>query len=94
MARTGFQIESVFQADGRAYVIARLLDPAARFDVSPDATLGGFPVERWLDLPRALDANGQQRIDLFGFCLKSATDLDRLEIGQRVELKWWDEGTG
>jgi hypothetical protein len=86
VAATTFEIEGAFKGgDGRGYVVARLLDLQAGFDVSPISTLGGFNIERWLDMPRAFDAHGQ-RMDLFGFCLKNTTDLERLKVGDRVVL--------
>jgi len=81
-----FQVEGVFEAGGRSYVVARLLDVNAQFEVLADARLGGVRVERWLDVPRALDADGKQRTDLFGFCLKDIGDRDLLKVGDRAEL--------
>ena len=81
-----FLIEETFEGGGRGYVVARVLDPAAQFVVSPDATLGGCPIEQWLDMPRALDAGGRQQRDLFGFCLKENADLARLKTGDLVVL--------
>jgi len=86
MAAVRFQLESAFQAGGRGYVVARLLDPEASIEVGPGASLGGCRVERWLDTPRALDADGNQRGDLFGFCLVEVGDLSRLSPGDFVEL--------
>jgi hypothetical protein len=83
---TEFQIEHTFEAGGKGYVVARILNTAGGFEVSPDAKLGGCPVERWLDMPRSADASGEQRKDLFGFCLVTITDLGRLKIGDRAVL--------
>jgi hypothetical protein len=81
-----FLVEGVFETGGRGYVIARLLDSETTFEVPSEARLGGVAVERWLDIPRALDARGNQRRDVFGFCLKDIGDRDRLKIGVRAEL--------
>jgi hypothetical protein len=86
MTAVRFQLEIAFEAGGRGYVIARLLDPEASFDVGPGASLGGCLVESWLDAPLALDADGKQRRDLFGFCLMEVGDLSRLSPGDFVEL--------
>lgn len=81
-----FLVEYLFEAGGRGYVIARLLDSETSFEVRAGARLGGVRVERWLDIPRALDTQGKQRMDVFGFCLKDIGDRDRLKIGDRAEL--------
>jgi hypothetical protein len=81
-----FQIEGSFNGGGRGYVLARVLDPTAQFVLAPETTLGGCSVERWHDMPRALDADGRRRTDLFGFCLKHSADLARLKTGDRVVL--------
>ena len=86
MGATEFLIEGIFEGGGRGYVVARVLDPVAQFVVSSGATLGGCPVEQWLEMPRTLDADGRQRMDLFGFCLKDNADLIRLKTGDRVIL--------
>jgi hypothetical protein len=86
MGATEFLIEGSFEGGGRGYVVARVLDPVAQFVVSSAATLGGCPVEQWLEMPRALDADGRQRMDLFGFCLKDNADLAHLKTGDRVVL--------
>jgi hypothetical protein len=86
MATTEFLIESTFEAGGRGYVVACLVDPAARFEVAPGATLGGCSVERWLDMPRAVGPDRKQRTDLFGFCLSTTADLGNLKVGDRVVL--------
>jgi hypothetical protein len=86
MGVTEFLIEGSFKGGGRGYVVARILDPAAQFVMASGTTLGGCPVERWFDMPRALDDDRRERKDVFGFCLKQSTDLTRLKIGDRVVL--------
>ncbi len=86
MAGTEFVVEGAFETGGRAYVVARLLVPSAQFDVTSSSTLGGCRVERWLEMPRAMDVSGAQRKDLFGFCLRSVDDLTKIRIGEQVEF--------
>jgi hypothetical protein len=82
-----FVLEETFEGgDDRAYVVARVLDSAVSLSVSSGSTLGGCSVERWLDMPRAWDADGKQRADLFGFCLVDKADLARLKRGDQVVL--------
>ena len=81
-----FVVEGTFESCGRGYVVARIVDPTADFVVSPAATLGGFPVESWVDMPRARDRDGQPRLDVFGFCLRNLEARTRLRPGDRVAL--------
>jgi hypothetical protein len=81
-----FQIEYGFATGDRAYVVARIVDRSAAVVVTPTMTLGECAVEQWLEMPRSLDAAGRQRMDLFGFCLKTASDLGRLNVGDVVVL--------
>jgi hypothetical protein len=86
MKSTEFVIEGTFEGDGRGYIVARLIDTDTRFDVPEGTALGGCPVEPWLEMPRALDDAGDQRKDLFGFCLRDLADRSRLKTGDRVRL--------
>jgi len=81
-------VEGAFEAGGCAYVVARLLVPSVQFDVTSSTRLGGCRVERWLEMPRALDLSGAQRNDLFGFGLRSIDDLTKINVGDQVELVW------
>jgi hypothetical protein len=76
----------VIATDRRAYVIARLAEETADFGVDDGSLLAGCPVELWLDVPRALDADGRQRRDLFAFCLRSRGDRRKFRVGDRVRL--------
>ena len=88
MESTQFVIEGTFEGgDGRGYVVARAVDPTAAFTLSSNSRIDGRPVEQWLDMPRALDADGRQRMDLVAFCLKHASDRPRLKTGDRVVLE-------
>jgi hypothetical protein len=82
-----FEVVAAFEALGRGYVIARLLDPSASFEVADDATLGGVAVERWLEMPRIFDEARRPRFDVFGFCLRRREDLARFNTGDRVDLR-------
>jgi hypothetical protein len=87
MTSPEFVIEGVFEGgDGRCYVLTRAVDPALEFMIPSDARLGGCPIEQWLEVPRALDANGQQRRDVYGFRLRQASDRSRLIVGATVVL--------
>lgn len=81
-----FEVESAFEAGGRAYVFARALKPSISFGLGPDSTLKGCRIEQWLSAPRALDAQGKQRTDLFSFCLRTKAELINFTVGDRVAL--------
>jgi hypothetical protein len=70
--------------NGRSYVIARALDPTADFALTATSTLGTCPIERWLDIPRAADSQGNPRTDVFCFCLKHTSDRARFEEGRTI----------
>jgi hypothetical protein len=81
-----FEVESTTVAAGHAYVLARLLQPGTTFTVPPGATLGGYPLDEFLDIPIASGAPGQ-RGDLFAFCLRTAGDQPHFAEGDRVVLR-------
>lgn len=83
-----FEVESVFQLEGRAqaYVLARQLIPSS-WQLPSSSVLAGVHIREWTDVPRSQDENGVQREDLFGFCLCSASDISKFFVGQTVELE-------
>lgn len=80
------EVESSFTAGDHAYVVARCLHTPCDFVLTGAATLDAHAIERWVDVPRALDANGKDRTDLFAFCLKSAADRAYFIVGRRITL--------
>jgi hypothetical protein len=81
-----FEVESTVETGGRAYVLARLLDPGAVLEVPPGATLGGYVLDEFLNIPIASGAPGQ-RGELFAFCLHTAGDRPYFAEGDRVVLR-------
>lgn len=86
MSATHFVVESTLEAMGKAYVLAVMVQPGTDFRVGASSTLGGYPVEEWLELPRVHGPDGQLRHDLFAFCLKSPADRHHFAEGQQVAL--------
>jgi hypothetical protein len=80
------EVEWAGRVGPTAYVTARVLEPGADFTVEEGSTLAGAPLHAWLDVPRALDAQGSARFDLFAFALQDSADLARFAVGQRVTL--------
>ena len=81
-----FEVESTVETAGHAYVLARLLEPGATFDVPPGATLGGCALDEFVNIPIASGAPGQ-RGELFAFCLHAANDRPLFVEGERVILE-------
>jgi hypothetical protein len=84
---TEFEIELVLALPGvkRVQVLARKLE-VGDFAIPLGATLGGVRVSPVLSAPRAKNAQGELRLDLFTFLLLDPQDAGRLSPGQRVLL--------
>ena len=82
-----FEVESVLDIHGTTFVFARSLVPGRNWTLSQRSRLGGRPVLPETQIPRALDASGQQRYDLFVFALRAAEDRDHFRVGDQVYLE-------
>ena len=86
MAGIRFEVE---QAVRIAYhlpvVMARILEPQD-FELGDAATLGGCRLAQFLEIPRALRADGTPRLDLFAFALVDPEELALFTPGVVVEL--------
>ncbi|MEH2224795.1 hypothetical protein [Nostoc sp.] len=68
----------------RNIVVKRLELPSLSFRVTPDSTIGGYPIEA-LDIPpRASHPDGEPRYDLLNFRLKTKLDCSHFHRGQKV----------
>ena len=68
-----FEVESVLER-GRTIMAARL--DRGDFRLLPDTRLNGLPIEPHLSMPRATDADGSPRFDLFVFAMQApATEI-------------------
>jgi hypothetical protein len=81
-----FEVESTVETAGHVYVLARLLDPGSVIDVPPGATLGGFALDEFMNMPIASGTPGQ-RDELFAFCLHTLGDRPHFVEGERVMLR-------
>jgi hypothetical protein len=83
-----FEIESVFKLSLRdkVYVFAKQMNSNLDWKLTDNSKLGVIQIENWCDIPRAIDKNGNQGLDLFAFVLKNKYDKDKLKEGQIVEL--------
>ena len=81
-----FEVEQVASvAYQLPVVLARILEPQ-EFALGEAATLGGCLVAQFLEIPRALRADGSPRIGLFAFALVDEAELERFARGDVVEL--------
>ncbi|MEH2164869.1 MAG: hypothetical protein V7K38_28400 [Nostoc sp.] len=68
----------------RNIVVKRLEVPGLSFRITPDSTIGGYPIEA-LDIPpRANHPDGKPRYDLLNFRLKTKLDCFNFHRGQKV----------
>ncbi len=88
------EVEDVFDIRGRVYVGARLLDTTRRFELQDSSKLDGRAIEKWLEIPRAVDAGGRQPVDLFVFCLRDAADRRHYRVGEQVTLTSSEKASG
>jgi hypothetical protein len=80
------EIETVFKITNRGqYVIVKRLDPKQNFYVTKKSFLGGVELAEYLDIPRALDENGDQR-DIVALQLKNPEDAVKLIPNSIVEI--------
>ncbi|WP_338791321.1 hypothetical protein V9L05_00760 [Bernardetia sp. Wsw4-3y2] len=81
-----FKIEDKFTVKNDVYILASIVGDISEYKLTENSTLGGIPIKPFLTIPRVTDKNGNPRFDLFGFCLKSKNDLEKVEIGKVVQL--------
>jgi hypothetical protein len=84
--RVQFEVEQTLSTKGQALVIARQIGHGD-FILGQSQRLGGLPIHAVVTAPRALDASGQPRLDIFAFRLLHEADLSRLSKGDRVQLE-------
>jgi len=82
-----FEVESVLEIQGTAYVFARSLEPSSNWTLSNSSRLGGRPILPQTQIPRALDAAGTQRYDFFVFTLRTPEDREHFRAGDQVFLE-------
>lgn len=83
-----FEIETIFElkAHNNIYVLSRLITKNINGQLTDNSKLGGVAIEKWFDIPRAHDKEGNLRLDLYAFALKNSIDKDKLKVGQIVDL--------
>jgi hypothetical protein len=86
VAAIRFEVEqTAWIAEHLPVVLARILEPQT-FALGDEATLGGCLLLQFVEIPRALRADGSPRVDLFAFVLVHPHELARFAPGEVVEL--------
>ncbi|MFT3823956.1 MAG: hypothetical protein QM731_08545 [Chitinophagaceae bacterium] len=81
------EIEKVFNVISRGqFVVAKRIDPKTNFYITKKSFLGGVELMEFLDIPRYIDENGNQR-DIVALQLKYSQDAIKLPNGLIVELE-------
>lgn len=82
-----FQIEAIFKITGRGYFVSAIcLENESNFQITEKSKLGDIAIKPFLTQPRAIDKNGNQRMDLFAFQLENNADFEKLREGEIVNL--------
>ena len=81
-----FEIENVIELRNRICVFAKQLNSNLDWQLTDDSKLGQVQIEKWCDIPRSLDKDGNIRLDLIAFILKENDDKHKLKVNQTVEL--------
>lgn len=76
-------VDSVLETLG---IVIISLPKSESITLSDHASLNGFSIQKWMDVPRVLDHHGNLRMDLFGFSLKDKSDAKFFEPGQKAKL--------
>ncbi|AXY73643.1 hypothetical protein D3H65_06465 [Paraflavitalea soli] len=84
-----FKVEGVITVKDKVYVLTKFINTDINFILTDNSYLGLVPIERWMDIPRAHDEEGNLRVDLFAFVLKHSEDKGKIKTGEMLEL--WDD---
>ena len=79
------QVEHVLDLGDEVHVLVAIPE-GTNFALADDSTLRGRPIQKWLSQPRALDENGEPRLDIFNIILKARSDRDHFKAGDRTSL--------
>lgn len=83
-----FEIEYTFNVKGHgSFVAVRIQDPHGDFTLPEKPMLGAAAIERWVEQPRSVRADGRPRNDQFVFKLINPEDRATFQPGQRVFLR-------
>jgi hypothetical protein len=81
-----FKIENILVITDKAYLLCHQINRDVHFFLTEKSYLNDSPIEKWLDIPRSFDSQGDFRDNYFAFALKSLHDKDRFKVGEIVVL--------
>lgn len=85
-----FEIEGTFKVGrkkhAKYFVFAKCLEMSRNFEVTDKSKLGDVEISKFLTQPRAIDTEGNPRLDIFTFKIRYKKDCDKLKEGQIAEL--------
>jgi hypothetical protein len=84
-----FQVEYFNAIKSKIYVLCKRLNEDINCYLSDHSYLGDFPIEKWIDMPKAIDEDGNQRMDLYAFVLKDSADKEKIKVNDIYEM--WDD---
>ncbi|MGE5106862.1 MAG: hypothetical protein ACM3H8_04925 [Sphingobacteriales bacterium] len=68
------------------YIFARQVEVGSHFEIKEGSLFGDISISKYLDMPRILDQNQQQRSDVFIFRPMEKFPSDHFKEGQLVKL--------
>ncbi|MDZ4793238.1 MAG: hypothetical protein SGI83_03080 [Bacteroidota bacterium] len=82
-----FEIMKILDLHNRGqFIFVRQINVGSNFEVKEGSKVGGVPVQQYLDIPRILDDNQHQRLDVFVFRPLDRISSKFFKEGQLVEL--------
>ena len=84
-----FQIEQTIVVKNKAYVLCKHLNNDIKFILTDHSYLGDIQIEKWMDVPKAVDEKGNYRKDFYSFVLKNLQDKEKIKVDDVIEL--WDD---
>lgn len=83
-----FEIENIIEVGdtNKVYILAKLLNTRLDWKLTDESAIGQVQIEKWCDSPRAINNDGDLRLDLFSFVLKNNDDKTKLKVNQIAEL--------
>jgi hypothetical protein len=82
-----FEIMKIFDLHNRGqFILARHIEVGSNFELKEGSNFGGILIYQYLDMPRMIDENQQQRLDVFVFRPLDRFPSEYFKEGQFVEL--------
>ena len=79
-----FEVTHKANLSGRYVILTKCLSNAD-FKIDKDSCLGGTRILN-MEIPRIVDTHGKQNMNAFAFGVENQSDLDKINIGDILEL--------